>query len=83
MNTQPLIDRQSISQIIDAAKASRARLMDGKVSTYNSVKVGEAVRWGGLTALVAFGLAFISSREVNVNHAGLTTTNHRTFNRYY
>jgi len=74
MNTQPLIDRQSISQIIDAAKASRARLMDGKVSTYNSVKVGEAV---------AFGLAFISSREVNVNHAGLTTTNHRTFNRYY
>jgi len=39
--------------------------------------------WGGLTALVAFGLAFISTREVNANHAGFTTSSHRTFSRYY
>ena len=83
MNTQLLIDRESISQIIDVAKANRARLMQRELSTYNSAKVGEAVRWGGLTALVAFGLAFISTREVNANHAGFTTSSHRTFSRYY
>ena len=80
MKTEVFIDRQSIAQIIDTAQANRANFLS---ESYNSEKVGKAVRRGGLMALITFGLAFISARHVSVDHSWLTNTTHPTFSRYY
>ena len=80
MTTETLIDRQSIDQLIDTANAKRAEFL---AQSYNSEKVGKAVRRGGLMALITFGLTFITARHVNVDHSGLANMSHPTFSRYY
>jgi hypothetical protein len=80
MKTEAFIDRQSIDQLIETANANRAEFL---AHSYNSEKVGKAVRRGGLMALITFGLAFISARHVSVDHSGLANTSHPTFSRYY
>ena len=55
MKTEAFIDRHSIEQTIDIAKANRAKLMRRKTSSY------KVVHWGGVTALITFTLAVMSS----------------------
>ncbi len=64
MKTEASIDRHNVAQIIDKAAANRARPMRRML---HSQKVGRAVRQGGLMVLIAFSLAFISTRHVNVD----------------
>jgi hypothetical protein len=56
MSNKPLIDRPDIEKIIKAAKRERAEYMRRKFE-----KPSIAVRWGGLSVLIASAVAFIGS----------------------
>jgi hypothetical protein len=55
MKPEPFFDRDSSANLIDQAKANRAKYLRDMFSSYNSKKVARAVGIVGLMVLISIG----------------------------
>ena len=79
MTNKPFIDRDALEKTMLAAKIARAKFL-----TRKSREVSGAVRWGGLSVLVASALAFFSAHGYrhDAEQDG-KNANHSKITRYY